>query len=718
MPDNATIDGNELEISFIEAASHTITFTNTVHSEFDVDLPLPITVPDGENILLPSVSGQFEDEDYIYTPSQWDIGEFGQSIYPVQDMTADLMWNREEIPETLPTVTIDGNLLLYTNADSFSSTTIQPNESVALYSQGSQYPFPANTTIACIAITFINVSGDKPIVEVWNNNGIAYLKNIGKTEASVKSIMPVFCNSSKADVVTVYNPNNVALYAFKYNLSGTDYYYVCTFSQKDWTNDLASIGYSLTPNLPTVVQPSKFYFNSSSAGDYFFEANTVKNLLASGNRISYDDSRSYAIQLCNNSSNSSEIRIGLPVVKNDIYIALRNDTGEDLNLSYALLCICSSNQATVVTVYDLSNNPFNAFKYNLFGIDYYYVLDGTQTSWTEDLSSIEYFLYPYEEITLYTYNGNKNVQPSVTSSYDGNVNTSYLLSLSIAKAGARFTYDLEKQYEFGYYNDSDEWVRLPSSIKELPDSTSDTEKVAYIMHDSGNLWICSNSENPSPVAFATDGVVKVRARKPNKMYITLYVNTNSIYDNETCNRGQVTLYGTPSLGVKSKIIPWQFDNTFPQITLEKVLGSTGNEIDKSNITLNRTAPLSIYINQASASLRSVLLSLDNSTFRGYLTTRIYEYLNPSTPINLMDSVGNPIPYEDGVTYKVVAAFNRNFQVNFDYYSKFTGNSSVEMLWYLDLISIVNNNGVAQATISSESVAATYLLIKKTHMAAN
>jgi hypothetical protein len=84
----------------------------------------------------------------------------------------------------------------------------------------------------------------------------------------------------------------------------------------------------------------------------------------------------------------------------------------------------------------------------------------------------------------------------------------------------------------------------------------------------------------------------------------------------------------------------------------------------------------------------------------------------------MDSVGNPIQYEDGVTYKVVAAFNRNFQVNFDYYSKFTGNSSVEMLWYLDLISIVNNNGVAQATISSESVAATYLLIKKTPMAAN
>ena len=52
--------------------------------------------------------------------------------------------------------------------------------------------------------------------------------------------------------------------------------------------------------------------------------------------------------------------------------------------------VCSSNQATVVTVYNSSNVAYNAFKFTANGTDYYYVLDGTQTDWTDDLSSIGY----------------------------------------------------------------------------------------------------------------------------------------------------------------------------------------------------------------------------------------------------------------------------------------------------------------------------------------
>jgi phage tail P2-like protein len=53
---------------------------------------------------------------------------------------------------------------------------------------------------------------------------------------------------------------------------------------------------------------------------------------------------------------------------------------------------CDSGDATVITVYDSSNNPYNAFKYTSDGTDYYYVLDGTQTDWTDDLESIGYHL--------------------------------------------------------------------------------------------------------------------------------------------------------------------------------------------------------------------------------------------------------------------------------------------------------------------------------------
>jgi hypothetical protein len=566
MPDYATIDGNELEISFLEAVSHTITFTNTTHGEFDVDLPLPINVPDGENILLPSVSGLFEDEGYIYTPSQWDIGEFGESIYPTQDMTADLMWY-EEAKTIKHTITFTNTTHSEFDVDFPNSITVDDGESVLLPS----------------------VSGS------FEDSGYEY------------------------------TPLEWSIGAFGESFTPTD----------DVTANLLWKAEEIKPALPEVSSRNDFgdynwLFVNTNLLYKTIQPNADEQLVFSISKspAPYDSSKSYGVMIVQQYENGASGDSTLfSIINYSDTIGVKNISSNAVEAYAFRIAICSSSQAIIVVVYSSNNTAYNAFKYTLDGVDYYYILDGTQTNWTDDLSSIGYFLYPYEEITLYTYNGNKNVQPSVTSSYNGNVNTSYLLSLWIEKAGATFTYDLEKQYEFGYYNDSDEWVRLPSSIQELPENTSEPEKVAYIMHDNGRLWICSNSENPSPVAFATDGVVKVRARKLNKMYITLYVNTDSIYDNKTCNRGQAMLYGTPSLGVKSKIIPWQFDNTFPQITLEKVLGSTGNEIDKSNITLNRTAPLSIYINQASTSLRSVLLSLDNSTFRGYLTTYIYEYLS-------------------------------------------------------------------------------------------
>lgn len=58
---------------------------------------------------------------------------------------------------------------------------------------------------------------------------------------------------------------------------------------------------------------------------------------------------------------------------------------------------CSSDLASVVPVYGRSNNAYNAFKYTKNNTDYYYVLDGTQTDWTDDLSSIGYSLEPEPE---------------------------------------------------------------------------------------------------------------------------------------------------------------------------------------------------------------------------------------------------------------------------------------------------------------------------------
>lgn len=63
-----------------------------------------------------------------------------------------------------------------------------------------------------------------------------------------------------------------------------------------------------------------------------------------------------------------------------------------LNARYAS---CSEYGVTTVTVCDSSNVFYNAFKYTVNGTYYYYVLDGTQTDWTDDLSGIGYNLIAY-----------------------------------------------------------------------------------------------------------------------------------------------------------------------------------------------------------------------------------------------------------------------------------------------------------------------------------
>lgn len=46
--------------------------------------------------------------------------------------------------------------------------------------------------------------------------------------------------------------------------------------------------------------------------------------------------------------------------------------------------------AEIVDVYNSNNEKFNAFRYNLEGVFYYYVIDNIQFEWTDDLSYIGY----------------------------------------------------------------------------------------------------------------------------------------------------------------------------------------------------------------------------------------------------------------------------------------------------------------------------------------
>lgn len=68
-----------------------------------------------------------------------------------------------------------------------------------------------------------------------------------------------------------------------------------------------------------------------------------------------------------------------------------NNTGASKALySIIIHYIDSANAETVEVVRIADDKRFNAFKYSLNGTPYYYVVDGRDTGWVEDIYSIGY----------------------------------------------------------------------------------------------------------------------------------------------------------------------------------------------------------------------------------------------------------------------------------------------------------------------------------------
>lgn len=86
-----------------------VSFANTTYPQFDVDLPEQIVVRAGEAIMLPSVSGQFVEGGYVYTPSGWDIGDFGSEFTPTGNTIANLVFNSEKQYEEIRLYLPSGN---------------------------------------------------------------------------------------------------------------------------------------------------------------------------------------------------------------------------------------------------------------------------------------------------------------------------------------------------------------------------------------------------------------------------------------------------------------------------------------------------------------------------------------------------------------------------------------------------------------------------------
>ena len=121
-----------------KVVTYTVSFENTTYPDFDVSIPDSIIVPEGDSITLPSVSGEYEDEEYTYTPLKWSIGEFGEVIIPDSNLTADLVWNVEPIQN----YNIIGGLISDTESIDWLSLDVLGNmnvDNINLYSDIYQF---------------------------------------------------------------------------------------------------------------------------------------------------------------------------------------------------------------------------------------------------------------------------------------------------------------------------------------------------------------------------------------------------------------------------------------------------------------------------------------------------------------------------------------------------------------------------------------------------
>ena len=94
---NSTFILNENTVADLECekVKVTLSFVNAYYQTLEIPLPDPRTVDNGDLVTLPSVTGEYEDEDHIkWYPLRWDIGEFGSSYLLSNDTSAVILCER------------------------------------------------------------------------------------------------------------------------------------------------------------------------------------------------------------------------------------------------------------------------------------------------------------------------------------------------------------------------------------------------------------------------------------------------------------------------------------------------------------------------------------------------------------------------------------------------------------------------------------------------
>lgn len=224
-------------------------------------------------------------------------------------------------------------------------------------------------------------------------------------------LYPAFCIDTELT-------NGMSVSPAVYFENGDEVWYLIRDAANDgWIeeNDLAARGwYQPAPPLPTVIKYLA-YATSDAVSTINVASGSSAQLYSedSHTAIPYDSSVCYSVYYWRGISSTGGYGC-FEAINSSNYLYAKNIINATISGVYFFrYAVCSSSQATVITVYNSSNTAYNAFKYTANGTDYYYVLDGTQADWVVDLSSIGYSL------TLKAwFNANKTAK-QVTGSWSG-----------------------------------------------------------------------------------------------------------------------------------------------------------------------------------------------------------------------------------------------------------------------------------------------------------
>ena len=273
----------------------------------------------------------------------------------------------------------------------------------------------------------------------------------------------------------------------------------------------------------------------------------------------------------------------------------------------------------------------------------------------------------YTEITLYMVNGNKRAQNDVTSAFTGNVNSTYCYQLyTDAECTTPWNaYDYSNNYELVYNG----VVIGLQKVSDLPSTTvTSGASLAYILMDTGSLWLASNMTGSGyqQIVFTT---IALRIYPKAQQHYAFYKgSTSNSYENGSLSNGNISgLKGKPYIsGVTQQTVPWGVqDNTLPVRTLQKVLGSAGNELSLTGLDW-RDPSLGYNFYQlannsgSSVSFRTVLFTLSMPTLNAYTTTANSNVSVAASGVSLYFGDGSgKIPYDSNYSYRVIGLFKAN-----------------------------------------------------------